>query len=136
MRATYVLEMLGGGGEEEDPAFSAEEPPEESSVPLAASDERGAASSSVGRLDDLSSSFKGSTVNKALSACTLALNAATAALLFPSTTTPDVLASSLCVTLSAPGSRPRPRSAHPTTHSVALLSCAWVGSRAGLLTTR
>ena len=67
--------------------------------------------------------------------CSASLNAAAAALCFASTTTPDVLASSLCVTRSVPGSIPSARSTHPGTHSHPLLSCACVGRRAGLFTT-
>ena len=55
---------------------------------------------------------------------TASLNAATAALCFPSTTTPDVLASKRCVTCNEPGIKPSERSTHPGTHSHPLLSCA------------
>ena len=65
---------------------------------------------------------------------TLALNAATAALVFPSTVTPDVLESSLCVTPSAPRERPSAPRRTWEGHSDALDSCAWVGRRAGLQT--
>jgi len=63
------------------------------------------------------------------------LNSLTALSVLPSTSTPDVELSSLCVTLRVALGNPRPRSAHPPQCSTALDSCAIDGSLCGLSTT-
>jgi len=63
------------------------------------------------------------------------LNSLTALSVLPSTSTPDVELSSLCVTLRVAAGNPRPRSAHPPQCSTALDSCAIDGSLCGLSTT-
>ena len=67
---------------------------------------------------------------------TESLNSLTASVVLPSTSTPDVELSSLCVTRRVPGGNPSERSRHPPQCSTALDSCAMDGSLCGLFTTR